>query len=769
MKRWFYGLFGLSFGFGLILGLFSPAVALAQGFLIPTDQTIPPLALQYHRVQVQIRDRAAQTRVEQVFVNSTPRVLEATYIFPLPPDATVSNFVLYIDGKPTQGRVLEKDRAASIYQSIVSRMRDPGLLEYLGGRLFRARIFPIPARGEQKIAISFTQVVPYMGGLHRYVYPLKTPHSWVRTQRDFTMSVELLSQSPLKNIYSPTHQVSVARRGDRKAIIGFEQNQAMLNRDFVLFYSVSPKDLGMNLLTHRIEGQDGYFLMMATPKVSYGSSEILGKNVTFILDTSGSMSGEKMKWAKHALQVCLGKLNPKDFFNVVRFSTDVESLFQELKPADAGHVKQAQDFVQRMEAAGGTAIDDAMKMALEQKPKGTGLNIVVFITDGHPTIGETAPETILKNAKTRNTNKTRVFTFGIGTDINTKLLDQMALQGGGLGDYVKPDQEISQRIAWFYDKVRYPVLSDIHLKVGGAVQLLDIYPKRIPDLYRGGQILLFGRYRGVGDAAVQLFGNVGGKPRRYVFESGFAKASSENDFIAKLWAHRKVAYLLEHIRLRGENAELKQEVIRLAKMFGIVTPYTSYLVLEKNDQWRYNEGEKRPLVQHQTGRWNRQLARPQRHFGFNAPHGGAGRTTTPAPSVAAPRPSDDTDADAVSKSEALRDSSGAGAVRTSRALAKMKARKVVSSQTSTQYIAGKVFTLTQDQWIDQAYRSGMKTLRIRYLSPTYFQILKLRPDLRKMFALGSRVLVVASPNHALIIGDTETPGASTQLSSFLRR
>lgn len=767
MKRWIQRLFWFSLSFGLVLGLYAPSSAKAQGFLIPTDQTLPPLALQYHRVQVKIRDRAAQTRVEQVFVNSTSRVLEATYIFPLPPDATVSNFVLYINGQPTQGRVLEKNRAASIYQSIVSRMRDPGLLEYLGGRLFRARIFPIPARGEQKIAISFTQVVPYMGGIHRYVYPLKTSHALVRTQRDFTMSVELLSQSPLKNIYSPTHQVSVARRGDRKAIIGFEQNQAALNRDFVLFYSVSPKDLGMNLLTHRIEGQDGYFLMMATPKVAYGSNEILGKNITFVLDTSGSMSGEKMKWAKHALLICLGKLNPKDYFNVVRFSTDVESLFQELKPADAAHVKQATEFVQRMEAAGGTAIDDAMKLALEQKPKGPGLSMVVFITDGHPTIGETSPETILKHAKIRNKTNTRIFTFGIGTDINTKLLDQMAIQGGGTGDYVKPDQEISQRIAWFYDKVRYPVLSDIQMKVGGAVRLYDVYPKQIPDLFRGGQILLFGRYRGVGDAAVQLFGKVGGAPRRYVFESGFAKASLEHDFIAKLWAHRKVAYLLENIRLHGENAELKQEVIRLAKKFGIVTPYTSYLVLEKNDQWRYEEGERRPLVQHQTGRWHR---RSRQNFGV-APQGGAtAQPSTPAPSNeprAATRGGDDSDS--IGKSEALRDSSGLGAVRTSRALRKMKARKVVSSLTSTRYIQGKVFVFSQGMWTDQAYKTSMKTLRVKYLSPTYFQILTIRPDLRKILALGSRLVVVVSRQHALIIDDTDSSVSTSQLRSFLKR
>lgn len=744
--------------------------AMAQGFLIPTDRRLPPLAIQHHRVQVKIRDRAAQTRVEQVFVNSTSRVLEATYIFPLPRNATISNFVLYINGKATKGKVLEKGRAAAIYQSIVRRMRDPGLLEYMGGRLFRARVFPIPRRGKQKIAISFTQIVPYRNGMHRYVYPLKTPHKVVRTQKDFTMSVQLKTRTPLKNVYSPTHRVSVARRGERKAIVGFEKNQAALNRDFVLFYSVSPKAIGMNVLTHRIKGKDGYFLMMATPKVSYGSNEIVGKNITFVLDTSGSMSGKKMKWARRALQICLGKLNPKDHFNVVRFSTDVEGLFRGLQPANVGNVRKAQKFVKRMEAAGGTAIDDAMKMALAQKPKGKGLSIVVLITDGHPTIGETTPSAILKNAKKNNKVKTRVFTFGIGSSINTKLLDKLASQAGGTGDYVKPNKEISQRIGWFYDKVRYPVLSDIKMEVGGALRLYDIYPKRIPDLFRGGQILLFGRYRKSGDAAIKLTGRVGGKKRRYVFESRFAKVSSKHDFIAKLWAHRKVAYLLENIRLRGANAELRNEVIRLAKKFGIVTPYTSYLVLEKRDHWRYNNN-RGPLVQGRR-RWRRPRRttrwRGRSNIGGFAPQGKSGGSTA-TPSPAAPPPVAADDNDSIANKQAFGSSSGKKAVEVSRKLAKAKRRKVVSRGGTRRYIQGRLFLWKGGRWMDQSYRSSMKTLKVKYLGRLYFRILKLRPDLRRIFALGQSVTVVVGKNKALVIGSKNSKISSSKLRSFLKR
>lgn len=732
----------------------------AQGFLIPTKRSLKPLSLKHHRVSVKLRDRVAQTRVEQVFVNSTGQLLEATYIFPLPPGATVSQFVLYINGKATKGQVLERGRAASIYQSIVRRMRDPGLLEYMGGRLFKARVYPIPRKGEQKIAISFAQTVPFQGGLHRYVYPMKTSRQRMRTQRDFTMSLVLQSKTPIKNIYSPTHRVSIGRRGERKAIVGFEKNQALLHRDFVLYYSVSPKDLGINLLTHRVGGGDGYFLMMATPKVAYRSQELSGKNITFVLDTSGSMSGAKMKWAKRALRVCLSKLNPKDHFNVVRFSTDVEALFRDLKPASSGMVKKAQSFVKRMNAVGGTALDEALKVALKQQPKGKGINIVVLITDGHPTIGETSPRAILKNARKRNKGKrVRLFTFGIGSSINIKLLDKLAQGAGGTSDYVKPNREISQRINWFYDKVRYPVLSEIQMKLGGSIRLYDVYPKRIPDLFRGEQILMFGRYRGKGDASISLTGKVGSKARKYVFESRFASKSKEHGFLAKLWAHRKIAYLLDNIRLHGEKAELKAEVIRLAKKFGIVTPYTSYLVLEKGDMWRIHG--RRPLVQK---RRVRNLRRPGRWRGRLGGNGLA-----PSPRMAPLYGNQSVTKKRFSPKGSFRASSGRGAVRLSRKLQKMKKARTLSRGSLTRYIQGKLFVWKKRQWVDQAYRSSMKVMRIKYMSPLYFQILKLRPALRRVLSLGARVVVVVAKNRALVIGPQGAKQSTKKLKVFLRR
>ena len=378
----------------LIIGLIAVLVPLlmqstasATGLLIPSDQALGPLSIKYHRASVKITDRAAVTHVDQVFINNTDRDLEATYMFPLPKGATVSDFYLYMNGKRTKGEILEKDRARNIYEGIVRRMRDPGLLEYMGNDLFQCRVYPVPRRGEQRIEIEFTQVMPFEGGVVKYVYPMRTDQASAKTLQDFTVSVKIASKVAIKSIYSPSHQIYSRKANDHEATAGFETMAALLDRDFELFYTVSEKDIGLNLLTFREAGEAGFFLVMASPKSEYTEQEIMGKRITFVVDTSGSMAGEKMKYAKEALKYCLNKLSNDDLFNVVRFSTDVEGFEKAPVSASKENVQRAMNFVERMEAAGGTAIDEALTTALAGHVKAEEPNLVVFITDGHPTGG----------------------------------------------------------------------------------------------------------------------------------------------------------------------------------------------------------------------------------------------------------------------------------------------------------------------------------------------------------------------------------------------
>jgi Ca-activated chloride channel homolog len=744
------------------LVLMVPGHALATGLLIPSDRGVGPLAIKYHRAEVKITDRVAVTHVDQVFINHTNRDLEATYIFPLPKGATVSDFYLYMNGKKTKGEVLEKNRARNIYEGIVRRMKDPGLLEYLGHDLFQARVYPVPRKGEARIEIEFTQLLPFEGGVNKYSYPMRTDRSSSRTMKDFTLSVSISSKTPIKTIYSPSHEIYSRKKDDHHAAAGFEKSAALLDRDFELFYTVSEKDVGMNLLTYREPGEPGFFMLMVSPKSEFTSREIMGKHITFVVDTSGSMAGAKMRHAKSALKYCLNKLNPDDRFNLVRFSTDVESFRKAPASASKQNIQQALNFVDRMEAAGGTAIDEALATALRRHTNNKEPNLIVFMTDGHPTVGETNPASILRNTKKRNQSSARVFVFGVGEEINTHLLDKISSENFADSTYAKPNEEIEQKLSAFYNKVSYPVLSDLSMDFG-SIHEYDVLPKRLNDLFKGSQLLVFGRYRNDGHTALTLRGKVAGNTRKFVYEGKFPRKGSEHDFIPRLWATRKIGFLLDNIRLGGEQKELVDEVIRLSKRYGIVTPYTSYLVTE--DQ-----------VVAQPSRPITPAPPPRRHPVYRPRRPGWGRTTSDmskevggldsaereeAPMASMPAPESKK---TISRFHAyqdkrdgvLRADTGATAVDFADAVKGMKTAEGDSANeddaAGIRYVAGQAFKYRSGVWTDLKFKPGMRVLKIKYLSKAYFELIKRSPKLKRIFGLGNQVTVVVGGNRAITVG-----------------
>ncbi|MEL6179602.1 MAG: VIT domain-containing protein, partial [Myxococcota bacterium] len=393
-----------------------PQQAQAIGLLIPTEPSVAPLAIKSHRVTIDVTDQTAVTRVEQVFTNHTNRQLEATFYFPVPKGATVSDFSLWINGRKTKGAVLEREKARAIYEGIVRRTEDPGLIEYMDGTLFQARIFPVPPHGDQKLQIAFASVMDQTEGMRRLVYPLKTGRSAARLLQDMTVVVNVSSRAPLKTIYSPTHRVDVRRRSDFEATVSTEELGADLERDFLLYMDTGDEDIGLSVLTYDPDGQggeDGYYLMVLSPRLEVDENDIPSKTVTFVVDTSGSMAGEKMDQARSALTYCLNRLRPRDRFNVVRFSTDVEALYRAPQQATPDRVKQGLTFARRLEASGGTAIDDALHEALGQSVSSDAPHFVIFMTDGLPTVGTTDIQTIIRNVAGRN-RQARLFTFGVG-------------------------------------------------------------------------------------------------------------------------------------------------------------------------------------------------------------------------------------------------------------------------------------------------------------------------------------------------------------------
>ncbi len=429
----------------LLLALAWAGRASAAGLLIPSDTSAPPLDLVNHHVTVSIDEQVAVTKVEQTFRNNTNRQLEATYLFPVPKGASVNKFAMWVNGKEVKGEMVEADRAAAVYTDIVRRTQAPGLLEYVGSNLLRLRVFPIPPRGDQKVSLSFTCVNPTEGGLVEYVYPLRSDGKASRTLEKFTLDCAITSRHSVQNVYSPTHAVKVTHTTDHTARAHFEAKGGTLDKDFQLFYALGGQDVGLTVLAHRpVKTEDGWFLMLVSPRAELAESRQVPRDMVFVLDTSGSMEGPKMEQAKKALKFCLGHLGQNDRFALMNFATTVNKYADRLKTADSDSVADARKWVDRLQATGGTAIDAAMAAALEMRANDTGRAFtVVFFTDGQPTVGETNPDAILKNVMAKRTDNTRIFTFGVGDDVNAVLLDRLADQTRAVSTYVRPEEDMT--------------------------------------------------------------------------------------------------------------------------------------------------------------------------------------------------------------------------------------------------------------------------------------------------------------------------------------
>jgi Ca-activated chloride channel family protein len=689
----------------VLLLILAPPV-LADGIVIPDPPPdplppeIPWLTIRYHRVDVTIEDQVAITHVEQEFVNEHDWEAEGTYIFPLPEGAAVSEFAMWVDGKRVEGSILQADEARAIYEDIVRRRRDPALLEYVGRGAVQASIFPIPPGGARKIELEYSQVLPVENGLVRYVYPLNTEKFSARPLEEVSVRVEVRSQDAMHAIYSPTHQdrLFVERDGDYRAVVGYEEYDVLPDQDFDLIYTVSHEDVGLNLLTYTESDEDGFFLLMAAPTVEV--DRVIPRDVVLVLDVSGSMEGEKIVQAKDALAYVLEHLNAEDRFNVVAFSTGLRQYARGLRPVS--EAREAVHWVDDLEAVGGTDINRALLEALGQID-GERPTVVIFLTDGLPTEGVTEIDQILANVGTAAPGNVRLFPFGVGDDVNTILLDTLAEQQRGATGYVRPHERIDEEVSGFYTKISTPVLTDIALDFGD-VMVEDIYPYPLPDLFAGTQLILVGRYRGSGATQITLTGEVGGETQEFVYEGTFRDGGGDADasarFIPRLWATRKIGYLLKQIRLHGEREEWVDAVIDLSVQYGIITPYTSFLIDDED-------------ILTEEGRDDAK----------------DGYAATPAPAAvgapAAERADEEGglyDADSVGGGEALPE----------------EAAQVV------RLVGPKTFLLQDGVWIDTTFDpSRMETVEVGFGTDAYFDLLAARPEWGAYFALGSRVILVA--------------------------
>lgn len=569
------------------------STAFAQGIvnISPHGRHVRPIRphrrlsvdIEKHHVQVVIVEGIARTTVTQVFRNPNAMILEGSYVFPIPEDASLTEFTMIMNGKKVVGEVLERDKARGIYEAIVAKQRDPALLEYVGRRLFRARVFPIPAKGTAEVSLTYVEELKTDAGIQEYRYPLKTQAFSKQPVKSLAMHISVESSSGIQNTFSPSHKINVSQsKVVEKRIVSFEGKQALASKDFHLLIALGKKMVGCNLLTDFSKNDGGFFLLRFAPNISdIGAGKPMTKDVVFVVDTSGSMrEDKKMEQAKRAIVYGLKGLNPGDRFNIVAFSTDARPYAENLQGVDDKHIAAAIEWVNELKAGGGTNIHDALVGAFPDSSQQTRPLMVVFLTDGMPTVGETNVSAIRKAVKESNAERARLFVWGVGYDVNTLLLDALAEENRGVRDYVTPSQDLEIKLSSFFDKISSPVLSNLKITVDG-VPLQQVYPRNLPDLFRGGECVLLGRYKTGGATAVRLAGTVGDTKKEFVFEKKFAESrDKDREFVALLWARRKVGFLLDQIRLNGENRELKNEVVRLAKKYALATPYTSLLVTD---------------------------------------------------------------------------------------------------------------------------------------------------------------------------------------------
>lgn len=590
--------------------LLSPSLAPAQVIII--DQTsrriirppVPPRppiprpqppqpAFKVSRVDIHsdVRDQIAKVQVSQVFKNVSQQTIQTQIMFPLPDDAAISELTLLVDGKEFTGRLMKKEEARATYEAIVRQRKDPALLEYMGRGLFQTSVFPIPPNAERTVEIRYQQLLKKVNGLVDFLLPIGTSKHMSRPVENLNIAVRIHATDPIRTVYSPSHEVSIDRPNDKSAVCKMTLTNVRAPDDFRLMYGTQNGLVGMNVISYRpSDSEDGYFLLLASPELKRDDSRTVPKSVIFVLDRSGSMNGKKIDQARGALKYFLNRLKKKDTFNIVAYDSTVESFKPELQRADGEVLEEALGFADGIFAGGSTNIDAALKTSLGMLSAKGHPSYVMFLTDGLPTVGTRDEREIASGARAANQVGARLFNFGVGFDVNSRLLDRLSHDNRGQSVYVRPNEDIEAHVASLYNRIGSPLLTDIGMSIefdresrpSDPKPIARMYPKQLTDLFYGEQLVIVGRYRKGGAAKVTLTGHYGGEQKKFTFGADFVDRSADesNGFVEKLWAVRRVGEIIDELDLHGQNRELVNELVQLSIKHGILTPYTSFLADE---------------------------------------------------------------------------------------------------------------------------------------------------------------------------------------------
>jgi Ca-activated chloride channel family protein len=732
----------------LLVLMMLPSPVAAQRIIIdppfpPPGRPIPPvqnmITVEEYVVEARVEGPMATVHVTQVFRNQTGGVVEGQFIFPLPADAAVSDLQMKVNGTVMEGRVMPADEARGIYEAIVRQQRDPALLQFIGQGLFQTNVFPIPPGESRSVQLSYSQLVTQEQGLYRFRYPLGAGFGSIGEQGGLRLRVELVDQPGLRTIYSPNWGASVQRTDAGGAEVTFTGAGGKAESFFDVYWGSDDSEVGANLLSYQPVEEDGYFALLVAPGIEQVDTPVAERDVVVVVDVSGSMEGEKMQQARDAAKYIVDHLNPGDRINLISFSTGVRLWSDRLEELTPDLNADAHEWIDRLEAGGSTDINRALLEALgvidtrEVGNEGRPVYLL-FMTDGLPTQGETDPWKIMDNAQLNAPQSAtlRLFTFGVGYDVNTILLDTLSKEMGGRSSYVLPEERIDEAVSAFYQGISTPVLTNVSLAFEGEAVTDEIYPFPLPDLFAGEQLVVVGRYHEGAEVTVLLRGEVNGSRQEFRYDGMILRERGGEPFVARIWATRKIGVLMEQIRRSGPDPEVIDAIVELSLRYGIVTPYTAYLVEEPA------MAQAMPVAPGVS---------PAAPGGM----GGGGAPLELAPSAQAY-------AFDAAEAAAAMPASGAEAVRASEAQNSMQVATSVENTAQAQFVAGKTFVQqgwvsgadgeSLPFWVDTAFTQSMQLLWVEFASDAYFSLAQ-QAGMAEWLAVGQEMVIVVDETQAI--------------------
>lgn len=683
----------------------APLSLAAQGWIEPDRpvgpiRSSPAIARVSSTVRVTVDGRVAKFEVEERFRNNGGGIAEGTYLYPLPGEAVFSDFSLFQGEKELKGEMMNAEQARTIYEGIVRRLKDPALLTLAGHGLIRAQVFPVQPGETRTVILRFTQLLAREGDALRLRYAAGN-----RGDTPVNVGIDIAREREYATTYSPTHPITQSRRDGTLHV----SITPPVRGDVDLVIPFRRGLVGGTVLTHAEAGEDGFALIFLAPPANDDSAPV-ARDLTFVVDISGSMSGEKMEQAKRAVHQALGSLRAGDRFRVVAFSSAVRHFREGYTAVNGASIASARRFVDALNPTGGTNLEGAIDAALAMRADPERMALVFLLTDGISSVGEQAPDKLAASAAGR-IGRSRIFTVGVGQDVNTYLLDRLAVEGRGSATYVAPGADVGDAVGGVMTKLSRPALVDLRI-VNAPVRFLDEAPATLPDLFYGEELVVLARYRGEGSGPVVIEGTRNGRTERFTVRGEFSRQSDGNDYIPPLWAARRIGELSRQVRLEGSSPRLIAQIRDLGLRYGILTEYTSYLVQEPGTL------ASAPPPSVASGAASAREMTGERAFdAAKASASLSGSTTLAGANLAV-----QSRMDQVRNKEVLRDGRRNEAAEVKRA-------------------GGRIFALRSGVWIDAGHNDSIKNITIAPFSRAYFDLVAARPSLADAFGVGTPLLV----------------------------